>query len=112
MSKILCVCDHGLCRSVSLAQLLAAKGYETRIKALYSTSPKLVTIDDIVWSDKTVCLSNNSSFYPWYTSLPQALKEKIIHCDMGPDRWADPNNVELVRLLQYFIEFTTIGRGL
>jgi hypothetical protein len=91
--KWLCICQYGHSRSVALTRVLHGKqvgavavGYATNGGALALLA---------AWADVIAVMQPEYSQY-----VPEEFRHKITnHFDVGPDRWSNPYNQELLNIL-------------
>lgn len=87
--KFLCICHYGHSRSAALVRVLHGRGHEA-VCAGCGTSPSVI-VPLVRWADVVVNMVPNEV---------STGNEKEIHLDIGPDRWSNPYNQELLTLLE------------
>lgn len=95
--KFLCVCDYGQVRSVALARLLQMNDHEAipvGVCTLNETSFNYFAH----WADKIVDLTTQG--FHWIDQYLFPLKSKYVRLDIGIDRWGNPFNEELEKILE------------
>lgn len=103
----LCVCQYGHSRSVALCRVLhhvkqqaVAVGFQTAPAALISIAR--------TWATKILILDDSYLRY-----IPEDCREKVVSFHVGPDRWSNPYNVDLLNTLAPMVEAKlgiTVGR--
>lgn len=112
---ILCLCNYGQVRSVTMAKILQDKGYQTLAAGMINNPPNL--LDKVMEAAGTVIVCNKPNVERRFRKdLPEDRaelvlsvldkhKEKILTCDtVGFDRWGQPMHPELVERCNLFLE--------
>ena len=101
MVKILTVCRAGLVRSVALANVI--KLHFAPVDVLncgvgehqLGRMNQLETLEMLFkWADKIVVMESH-----YLGKLPLAYQGKTVICEVGPDRWNNPNHPELIGMV-------------
>ncbi len=90
--KVLCICTYGHSRSVALTRIL----HELKHPAVaigYSTSGD-AAVPLSQWADVIALLSPEAR-----CCIPAEHARKIVDFNVGPDRWSNPYNQELLGIL-------------
>jgi hypothetical protein len=90
--KFLCLCHYGHSRSVALCRVLHARGHEA-VPVGVGTSPSAIP-RLCLWADKVVCLQEGFAKH-----VPPGFAGKVVIMDVGPDRWSNPYNQDLQKVL-------------
>lgn len=94
--KCLCICQCGHSRSVALSRLLHEKGIPAvAIGATTSGAVELLS----AWADRVFVLQ---ACFAEHVPLNQ--RHKVVVFDVGPDRWANPYNQELLGILREMLD--------
>lgn len=92
----LCVCQYGHSRSVALARVLHGLG-RSAVACGWGTAgtglPHLCW-----WADKILILDSGFIKY-----IPETYRFKIVDFHVGPDRWSNPYNQELLGILKQMV---------
>mgnify|MGYP003442208706 FL=1 len=101
----LCVCQYGHSRSVALARVLHHNGVSA-VAVGWQTSPEgLIVLSK--WADRILLLDNS-----FIDKIPNEQRDKCFGMHVGPDRWSNPYNTELLNILAKMTqEFLKIGDG-
>ena len=91
--KFLCICTYGHSRSVGACRVLHGLGHQA-VAIGTATGHTAATILS-VWADKIICMTPEGP-----QLIPQADKHKIVDCDIGPDRWSNPYNQEMLEIIR------------
>ena len=92
-AKFLCICHYGHSRSVALARVLHARGYPA-VAIGHATSADAVRAL-AEWADVICPLDVGHDSH-----VPTHLRAKVTHAfQVGPDRWSNPYNTDLLKLL-------------
>lgn len=92
--KFLCICQYGHSRSAALVRVLHGAGHEAICLGTATARPE--TIAHIgIWADVVVVMEPRFS-----KSVPFALKDKLVQFDIGPDKWSNPYNHNLLEMLR------------
>lgn len=92
--KILCICEQGNVRSVTLARLLKHRGHETIAAGTKRNSPE--TLEMLInWADKTYIVEKALA-----DELPKNLKDKVLVFELGADIWGEAMHPDLVKLIE------------
>lgn len=115
ISPILCLCNYGQVRSVTMARLLEKKGYQTLAVGMLNNSTD--TLDRLCSAAKTVIVVNKTnvdrrfrkdtsdSHAQMILEVLDKHKDKTYICDtVGFDRWGVPMHPELVERCELFLE--------
>ena len=89
---ILTVCRAGLCRSVSLADILKLH-YESVDVLPVGIDFNSETTKNMLyeWADKIVVMEQHYLY-----KIPEIYHPKVIVCDVGPDVWFNPKHPDLI----------------
>lgn len=91
MKNIVTVCSAGLCRSVSLADVLKLHFEPCDVVPVgvdrnFGVLPVLFN-----WADHIVVMYNK-----YVSRIPEEFQHKVVLCDVGPDTYGTPRNPELI----------------
>ncbi len=90
VKKILCVCQQGSVRSVTMATILKGRGLDCLACGVLSNqSDTIKMLCD--WADKILIVTSDLSEH-----IPEKSKSKIVDMEIGPDVWGVPMNPDLV----------------
>ena len=91
MQNIVTVCSAGLCRSVSLADVL--KLHFEPCDVLPVGVDRNFGAKDMLfeWADKIVVM-----YHKFEKRIPEKYAHKVLLCDVGPDTYGTPKNPELI----------------
>lgn len=105
MMKFLCICQYGHSRSVALCRVLHGKAIPA-VAAGYSTSGD--AIDTLAeWADVIALMTPEAM-----NRIPKEYQEKVtLHFNIGPDKWSNPYNQELLAILKDKVDFFLRDRG-
>ncbi len=94
--KFLCICQWGHSRSVALCRVLHGLGHGAVAIGECSNGGAIHPLSE--WADKILVLQ------PMFAdAVPQQHRVKIIDFDVGPDRWSNPYNQELLEILRQMV---------
>lgn len=94
--KLLCVCEGGTVRSVSLAWVLKYEHGQDAIAASWLKNSQ-ETLDLLAkWADRIVVLQ------PKFSSKFESFKAKLVVFDVGPDIWVNPLHPKLLEIVRRF----------
>lgn len=98
MKKFLCICQYGHSRSVALCRVLHGKGFPA-VAAGFGTSGDAIAVLS-EWAD-VVALMTPEGVY----QIPTEQRHKITKAfEIGPDKWSNPYNQELLAILKEKVE--------
>lgn len=91
--KFLCICQCGHSRSVAMTRVLHHLGYPAvAIGAEHSGD----AINQLApWADKIIVMELRFAGF-----VPSHLRDRVVVFDVGPDRWSNPYNQELLGILR------------
>ena len=95
--KFLCICNHGNCRSYALARILKYSGHEAIAIGMQFTSEDSLN-HFIKWADHVVVLTEHD-VYKQRIVMGTRSDDEYYEMDIGPDRWGNPFNPELHKIL-------------
>ena len=102
--KFLCVCQYGHSRSVALCRVLHSRGIGAVAVGVGTNGGAIAPLAE--WADVIAVLQ------PAFAShVPEAHRHKIADFDVGPDRWSNPYNQELLDILREKVERFFMERG-
>lgn len=91
--KILCVCRYGHSRSVGLARVLHAHGYEAAAVGWFTAPAALAVLS--AWADVIAVMDR-----AFAEKVPEAYRHKVTdHFHVGHDVWVNPYHKELEAIL-------------
>jgi hypothetical protein len=91
--KFLCVCQWGHSRSVALCRVLHHHGHVAIAVGIQRSGDGLTVLSD--WADHILTLETGFAEF-----IPPQYRHKVIDFHVGPDRWSNPYNQELLKLLE------------
>lgn len=96
-TKFLCICHYGHSRSVALCRVLHGMG----INAVAAGTGTAGTAIDVLagWADVIAVMVPEAK-----SKIPTEFHSKIRDFSVGPDRWSNPYNQELLAILKKKIE--------
>lgn len=87
--RILTVCQGGACRSVALANVLKEAGHDAlAVSHRYNSAPTILKLAR--WAERIVVMQPHMAKH-----VPAEHQEKVLVCDVGPDRWRNAMHDEL-----------------
>lgn len=96
--KILCICDEGNNRSVTLAQVLKYEGHETlSAGGVRNSKETLIMLCD--WADLIILTEKSQYHYLTDQYLP---KTELLN--IGPDNYPRPFNKQLLRIIKMLLD--------
>lgn len=90
--RVLCICQYGHSRSVALCRVLHGRGFKAVAAGVSTAGDGLAHI--AAWADVICVLQPSFSAH-----VPEEHRHKIRDFDVGPDRWSNPYNQELLSIL-------------
>lgn len=92
--RILCICTYGHSRSVGACRVLHKHGHEAVAAGASTGSTAIPVLAE--WADKIVCM------VPEGVYLIKTVENlaKVVECDIGPDRWSNPYNQEMLAIIE------------
>ncbi len=105
--RVLAICQWGHSRSAALVRVLHGQQYLAVSIGVSSDLDGSLVCALGEWADK-ICVME-----PHFAShIPPHLHPKILHFDVGPDRWSNPYNQELLTLLGGMVKHAQEGGAL
>lgn len=112
---ILCLCNYGQVRSVTMSKILEERGYQSLFAGMINTHPNF--LNKIIESVETVIVCNKPNVERKFDtdtsqdhakmilSVLETHKDKILTCDtVGFDRWGVPMHPDLVEKCKLFLD--------
>lgn len=96
--NILCVCERGNVRSVTLASLLKDEYDHNAIAAGWRTNGPEPLLSLCHWADLIIVVEDDFRLH-----IPLDHDDKVVCCDLGPDRWHVPRHPHLEALLSRWL---------
>ncbi|MBU0666989.1 MAG: phosphotyrosine protein phosphatase [Nanoarchaeota archaeon] len=96
--KLLFVCNAGLHRSATAAEIYAKKGYETKSAGCWAEGERFLTEEKLEWADIIICMKEEHRKWIADNHPKEYMMKKIITLDI-PDVYR-VNQEELVVLLR------------
>lgn len=120
-SPVLCLCNYGQVRSITMAEVLKSRGYIALAAGMFTTDPRPNNMFEWLLSAcETVIICNQPNverrFKPDISEdhanmifhLLDKYNEKVIVCDtVGFDRWGQPMHPELIERCELFLDSLT-----
>ena len=95
--KILTVCNGGNCRSVTLASMIKQDDHSVEAIPIGVRTSSMKTIRLLSeWADKIVVVADG----PVIAKFPKGYEDKIIHIDIGKDKWVQAMHPKLVKIIK------------
>ena len=95
--KILAICNGGNCRSVTLASMLKQDDKSVEVIPAGVRTSSQETIRMLAdWADKVVVVADG----PIIEKFPKGYENKIIHLNIGKDKWVQAMHPKLVRIIK------------
>lgn len=91
MKKILTVCHQGLCRSVGMADVLKMHFEPVDVVPVGIKSNTTILPILFAWADHIIIMQPHMA-----EKIPEEFHSKILVCDVGPDRYKNSKNRELI----------------
>lgn len=102
--KFLCICQYGHSRSVALCRVLHGKNLPA-VAAGYSTSGNAINVL-AEWADVIALMTPEAM-----NRIPKVYQSKVVSdFDIGPDKWSNPYNQELLSILKDKVDFFLQGK--
>lgn len=95
--KILAVCEGGNCRSVATALLLKCNGYDALACSWKDNSPETLAML-YEWAG-AICVMEEYMA----EKIPDQHRHKLTVIDVGPDRWCNPFDGELLGIIGHYL---------
>lgn len=99
--KVLCVCESGHVRSVTLARLLAKRGHEA---FPLGVKHKTALPRNLEWADRIYAM-DVSVFDKVAALLGDQVAKLSLKYAVGPDDWKVPDHPDLLRRLRNMVEW-------
>lgn len=98
MKKFLCICQYGHSRSVALCRVLHGKGIPA-VAAGWATSGDAIEVLS-AWADVIALMTPEG-----IDQIPFEYRGKVVgHFNIGPDKWSNPYNQDLLSILKEKVE--------
>lgn len=95
--KILAVCNGGNCRSVTLASMIKQDDHSVEAIPIGVRTSSQETIRLLAdWADKIVVVADG----PIINKFPKGYENKLIHIDIGKDKWVQAMHPKLVQIIK------------
>lgn len=97
MTRWLCICQWGHSRSVALARVLHGRGEAAVAIGAGSSGDAIIPLS--AWADRIALLEPGFKRY-----VPEEHWHKVVNFNVGPDRWSNPYNQELLAILSKMVD--------
>ena len=98
--RALCVCHYGHSRSVALVRVLHGKGIEAVAAGAFTAGSQFL---------RAACEQATHIFVMephFLEQIPHEERDKVVCLNVGPDKWSNPYNQELLALCEKLLEET------
>lgn len=94
--NFLCICQYGHSRSVALSRVLQQRGHAAVAIGWMTSGNAIQPLSQ--WADRICTLETHFRQY-----VPNEHIGKVLDFNVGPDRWVNPYNQELLGILEAMV---------
>jgi hypothetical protein len=95
--RFLCLCEYGHSRSVAMARILHHHKQQAVACGWRTAGSGLAVLCD--WADTIITMETHFA-----QRVPAPYRVKVIDANVGPDKWANPFNRDLLKLCDQFAQ--------